>query len=339
MTVLSPPLPHLSNSHVQRLPAARGDLGEWMVRRLRGLSCTAPPRVAAGDVLADEDAQLTLHCIYELSYRGFTGIDDAMERDPEVMMLGRRLEVAMELYLREQLSAHPIDPRRVLMELAAPSDGPSLSAFMLERGDAAELRELMIHRSAYQLKEADPHSWGLPRLSGRAKAAMVEIQFDEYGGGQPGRSHAELFATTMAALDLDPTYGRYLDRLPAVTLATGNLISLFGLQRRLLPALIGHLALFEMTSTGPMQRYSDALGSIGIGSAGREFFDVHVVADAHHCIVALEDLVGGMVDDDPGAGPEICFGALALAHVESRFSSHVMSAFSNGGSSLRDDHR
>src|SRR3712207_8445227 len=42
-------------------------------------------------------------------------------------------------------------------------------------------------RSIYTLKEADPHSWAIPRLTGRAKAALVEIQSDEYGEGRPGR--------------------------------------------------------------------------------------------------------------------------------------------------------
>ncbi len=57
-----------------------------------------------------------------------------------------------------------------------------------------------MHRSAYQLKEADPHSWAIPRLSGPPKAALVEIQADEYGGGRPDRMHAELFADAMEAL-------------------------------------------------------------------------------------------------------------------------------------------
>ena len=50
-----------------------------------------------------------------------------------------------------------------------------------------QVLEFLAHRSAYQLKEADPHSWALPRLSGGPKAAMVEIQADEYGGGSVER--------------------------------------------------------------------------------------------------------------------------------------------------------
>ena len=38
-----------------------------------------------------------------------------------------------------------------------------------------------MHRSAYQLKEADPHTWAIPRLSGSVKAALVEV---EWGAGR-----------------------------------------------------------------------------------------------------------------------------------------------------------
>ena len=48
----------------------------------------------------------------------------------------------------------------------------------------------MLHRSAYHLKEADPFTWAIPRLDGSPKAALVEIQADEYGGGHAARMHA-----------------------------------------------------------------------------------------------------------------------------------------------------
>ena len=82
-------------------------------------------------------------------------------------------------------------------------------------------------------------------MRGRAKAALVEIQHGEYGDGQPELMHATLFADTMRALGLDPTYGAYLDCIPAVTLATVNVMSLFGLHRCWRGALVGHLALLD----------------------------------------------------------------------------------------------
>ena len=84
-----------------------------------------------------------------------------------------------------------------------------------------------MHRSVYHLREADPHTWAIPRLAGRAKAALVEIQIDEYGGGRPERMHAELFRTTMRELGLDDHVRRVRRRGAARSpWPTNNLMSL-----------------------------------------------------------------------------------------------------------------
>ena len=144
--------------------------------------------------------------------------------------------------LRASLPPSGIDVRDVAGALGdvTRGGGLSLSGWLLEHGTRLHAEELAIHRSGYQLKEADPHTWAIPRLTGRAKAAMVKIQADEYGGGEAVEMHASLFADAMRSLGLDPTYGAYVDQLPAVTLATTNLISMCGLHRRLRGALVGH---------------------------------------------------------------------------------------------------
>jgi hypothetical protein len=146
---------------------------------------------------------------------------------------------------------------------------------------------------------------------------------------------SSLFADAMAALDLDATYGAYLDRLPGVTLATTNLISLFGLHRRLRGALVGHLAAFEMNSVGPMSRYGAWLAALGVPAAGRRFYDVHVEADEVHQHIAVDDLVGGLLGDEPDQAGAVVFGASALGAVEGAFSGHLMDAWGDGRSSLR----
>lgn len=71
---------------------------------------------------------------------------------------------------------------------------------------------------------ADPHSFGIPRLDGAVKAALVEIQSDEYGGGRPGRMHAELFRSTMRWFGLNDEYGHYVSAVPPATLAVSSLM-------------------------------------------------------------------------------------------------------------------
>ncbi len=291
-----------------------------------------------GSIAGDDDAQLALHCIYELGYRGFAQVDPEFEVDAWTMALRRDLERRFEAELRAAAGPLPDAAHEYLVELSGATGGRSLSQHVADHGTMAQVREFLIHRSAYQLKEADPHTWALPRLGGAvggaAKAALVTIQHDEYGGGQPGQAHADLFAATMRATGLDDRYGHYLPRLPAATLATGNLISMLGLQRRLLPALLGHLALFEMTSVGPMGRYARALGRLGVSEEGRRFYEVHVTADEYHSRLALTGLVDGYLQDDPEAGAEIAFGAAALTRVESTFAEHLLTAWGAGASSL-----
>jgi hypothetical protein len=95
-----------------------------------------------------------------------------------------------------------------LHRLIEEDDGPSLSQHLERRGTREEFSEFLIHRSAYQLNEADPLSWAIPRLDGPPKATLVEVQADEYGGGDPTRIHARLFAETMDALGLIRPTGR-----------------------------------------------------------------------------------------------------------------------------------
>jgi len=163
---------------------------------------------------------------------------------------------------------------------------------------------------------------------------MVEIQYDEYGSGVAASMHSALFADTLMALGLDPSYGSYVEVLPGVTLATVNLVSMFGLHRRLRAALVGHLAVFEMTSVTPMRRYTEALARLGIGSQGRQFFDVHVTADEGHAVIARDRMVAGLVSAEPELSADLLFGAASLLMLERRFSVHVLDAWAENRSSL-----
>src|ERR1035437_7252891 len=210
----------------------------------------------------------------------------------------------------------------------------ALSTLLLESGSLGQLKEFCVHRSAYPLKAADPHTIAIPRLWGEAKAAMVEIQYDEYGSGRAASMHSTLFADTMTTLGLDSTYGAYLDKLPGPTLATVNLASMFGLHRRWRAAMVGHLAVFEMTSIVPMERYSRALARLGIGPEGRRFYDVHVAVDARHGAIARDRMVAGLIETEPDLGQDLLFGAAAVLLLEKRFARHLLDAWSTGSSSL-----
>jgi hypothetical protein len=328
------------------LPEPRGPLSEALCRDLAtrtALSATTierADRVAAAGAcaLTDEDLQIGLAVLYELHYRGFEGVSDDWEWDPALLRLRAGLERRHLAALRDlvgpvAVTDEPID--RQLTALIAADDGPSLSSFMAKNGTLEQWREYLTLRSVYHLKEADPHTFAVPRLSGRAKAAMVEIQADEYGGGTPERMHSELFAGLMRDLGLDPAYGALWDDAPAVAFASVNTMSLFGLHRRWRGAALGHLAAVEMTSSEPSRRYSAGLRRLGFDERVTVFYDEHVEADAVHEQIASVDMCGSLVADEPGLAPDVLFGAACSLAMDGVAATHLLGAWETGRSALR----
>ncbi|WHE35034.1 iron-containing redox enzyme family protein [Microbacterium sp. BDGP8] len=311
-----------------------------------GLPVDAPEIVGralaeTGDTLRDDDLQLALFLMYALHYGSLPGLDASWEWEPSLIAARGRIERAFEAGLRD--SAEVIDPpepdrdavARWLFDLTAPTAGPGMSRYVAKKASLEQLREFLILRTVYTLREADPHSWAIPRLSGRSKAALVEIQSDEYGGGDPARVHATIFAQSVRGAGLDDTYGAYIDMVPAVVLASHNAMSLFGLHRRLRGAIVGHLAAFEMTSSIPNRSYGDGFRRLGFGTDVTWYFDEHVEADAVHEQIAGRDLAGSLAEDEPDLLPDILFGARACLVMDDLVGDHVLAAWEAGRSALR----
>lgn len=295
---------------------------------------------APSNVLGDEDLQLALYLAYELHFGGLPGVDDRWEWDPDLLRARAMLEAVFEQALRARHDLPDCAPARVPQTLfamaAADNDRPSLAAYIARNASVEQVAEVLVLRSPYQLKEGDPQTFAIPRLSGRAKAALVEIQTDEYGGGRPHRMHAALFAQSMRALGLDDTPNAYLDQVPAVVLASHNALSLFSLHRRLRGALCGHLAAFEMTSSLPAKRWVSGMQRLGLGPPAFEFFDEHIEADAVHEQIAAHDLCGALVADQPELVGDVLFGAATCLELDAVVAEHVLAAWEQGGTALRE---
>ena len=335
-----------------KLPAERGPLSRRMLELLRGQPDSSAierdsvieraierSMSAAGSVLADDDLQLALWLAYELHYRGLAGVPAEAEWDPAVLAFRHQLEGSFLAALTASVQVDPdVLPAEVparLAKLVAEDDGPALSKYLQRSATEEQFREFVQHRSLYQLKEADPHSWGIPRLTGAAKAALVEIQADEYGGGRLEKMHSELFRVTMRGLGLSDGYADYLDVVPGCTLAISNLMSLFGLHRRWRGALAGHLAVFEMTSSIPNSRYARGIRRLGGNDETARYYDEHVEADAVHEQIAAFDLCGSLALAEPELAGDILFGGAAALALDAAFARHVLACWEAGGSSLR----
>lgn len=322
-----------------RLPEPRGTVSASVIAHLRGTGTgTLMPDgdgLARADPLGD-DLQLALYTLYELHYHGFAGVSDRHEWSPEVLRLRGAVEERFLTALRSATTrTSDVDGLLAGLLREPVEDGGSVSRHLQRTGSLWQLREYAALRSLYHLKEADPHVWVIPRLRGRAKAAMVAVEFDEFGAGRAEDVHARLFAELMDDLGLDSHYGHYLDTGTAEALATVNLMSLCGLHRALRGALVGHFATVEVTSSPGSRRLAEAMRRAGAGRAAQRFYDEHVEADAVHEQIVRRDVVGGLLEDEPLLAPDVAFGIQATGLLEDRLGERLLAAWREDRTALR----
>lgn len=321
------------------LPAGRGALSDAVITALGGGRPMATgPETGQADPYGD-DLQLALYVLYELHYQGFEGVDDEREWDPELLEFRRALEQRFLESLRRQVrsvsTAEEALAALLIEPVIADDEDAGVSHYLQREGSLENLREYAALRSLYHLKEADPHAWVLPRLYGRAKAAMAAVEFDEFGAGRAQDLHARLYADLMEDLALDIGYGHYLDVAPAEALATVNQMSLFGLHRSLRGALVGHFAAVEVTSSPGSRRLAQAMRRTGAGPAAERFYDEHVEADAVHEQIVRRDVIGGLLADDPQLEADVAFGIESTNFLEDRLGAQVLHAWRGNRSALR----
>ena len=175
-----------------QIPQPRGPLTEALLDALTSGSADFEHLLAVRPA-PGEDAALALWVLHELHYRGFDAVPDDLEWDPDLLRLRATLERDLEARLRERFTP-PAGLSFVedFFDWLADQDGLSVAAHVQRHADRAQVEELLRVRSIYHLKEADPTAWVVPRLGTRAKAALVELQYDEYGAGDPNRLHHHL---------------------------------------------------------------------------------------------------------------------------------------------------
>jgi hypothetical protein len=282
------------------------------------LALVALPR----SVTTDRDVQLALWTIYELSYRGFDDVEPQHEWDVELIALRVAIERSFEDELRHatwQSVDDAIDPSRdvgdLILGLVESSPGSQLSSYLRRYATTEQMCDFLRERSVQQLKESDPQSLLIPRLEGPAKVALAELQYDEYGAGRPERLHQTMYADTLLAVGLNPDYGAYVNEITALSLASANVMSMFGMNRRLLAAAVGHLAAFEASSSVPSRRIAAGLERLNLADAA-PYFTEHVEADAVHEQIAARDICGSLVRADPSLLADVVFGVACVLYLD-----------------------
>lgn len=307
------------------LPQPRGPLTAGLFDALRN-------GVAPSDVTGPpDDEALALWVLHELHYRGFDEVSEELEWDPDLLRIRGRLERDLEERLRSRFirpeGVSFVDDFFVWLD---GQDGVSLARHVHRDASHEQVVELLRVRSLYHLKESDPVAWLVPRLGVRAKAALMELQYDEYGGGDPNRLHHHLFAAGMAASGLDPAYDANVDLATREVFEQNNTLSLFGLHRRLRAAALGHLAAFEATSSLPSRRMAQGLERLGFPDEMVAYYAEHVEADAVHEQLAVRTIAAALLEEEPELEEDLWFGAFTCLDLEERFARTMLARWGVG---------
>jgi Iron-containing redox enzyme len=307
------------------LPQPRGPLTEELFTSLRTGSAV-PTATGSG-----EDAALALWVLHELHYLGFDELDERLEWDPDLL----RLRVDLERELEDRLRSRFTLPAGVsfvddFFDWLDEQEGTSIARHVHRDASREQVDELLRIRSIYHLKESDPVSWLVPRLGVRAKAALMELQFDEYGNGDPNRLHHHLYADGMRASGMEPSYDAHIDLAPLEVLEQNNALSLFGLHRRHRAAAVGHLAAFEATSSLPSRRMAQGLERLGYPAEMVEYYAEHVEADAVHEQLAVRTIAAALLEEEPELEEDLWFGAFTCLDLEDRFARTMLARWGVG---------
>ncbi len=317
-----------------KLPAPAGPVSGALIAQLSGrVQDLTRVRPDGADPMG-RDIQLALFVAYELSYRGFRGTDQAWEWDADLVGLRGRLERSFLQHLRR--CAGDVAGTDAQAEMRRPTgeppDGPA--HFLRTAGTWQQMCEYFVHRSVYHLKEPDLQVWVIPRLADAAKAALMAMAYQHYGATTAAHMRQRLFADLLSAAGLDGGYLAYLDLVPAEALAAVNAVSMFGLNRSLRGAAIGHLAAAEMACPPASQQLVSALQRLRAPAACARFYRDRIAPDVVSERV-VDDVVGGLLADEPELAADVVLGIRARHVVEDRLAEHMVKCWADGETSLR----
>lgn len=314
------------------LPQPVGPVSGHASALLDARTNASSPRIPLRDDPFDHDLQLGLYMLNELHFGGWGGVSDTFEWQGGVAAFRSALSAEFERRLRCALPAVSADPREEAHRLLA-LGGPSVSGHLRDNGTIEQVRESMIMRTPYQSKEADPHTFALPRFSGTTKRVFTEIQSGEYGVGHRC-SHAELFADAMEGLGLDATPNAHVNSCTGVGLATSNLVTLGAMQRRLRGIVLGQLSLFEMDSVVPNRAMVECCDRLGLDASVRPFFHIHVMADTEHEQMVEQAFLTDYPVLESDQVDNLLLGLRAQSMIDHAIAAEIVPAWESGRSAL-----
>jgi hypothetical protein len=185
-------------------------------------------------------------------------------------------------------------------------------------------RNFLIQSSADLLAEASASALGVIGEFGAPQSALFRILIDEFGYGDHGKKHSQLYRTTMSGFGLNTEYNAYWPLWDTPALAVHNTIHCLFQSPRHFFKQVGFLLFAETAyqhSTGEHFQYLKKHHPTVDGT----YFGEHAHIDIHHTRMVVDEVVAPLVDKfGPEVGHEILTGAEATRAVFAASDAHML---------------
>jgi len=142
------------------------------------------------------------------------------------------------------------------------------------------------------------------KLPVQAKLELARNYWDEMGQGNAGGMHGPMLSRLAQALHLQS------GEVVWESLALGNLMLAFAMNRRYTYHSLGALGVIELTAPGRAAQVNEGLRRLGVEGQVRKYFALHATLDIKHSEAWNSEVIRPLVASEPEIAVAIAEGAL-----------------------------
>jgi hypothetical protein len=217
-----------------------------------------------------------------------------------------RMRAGAEPWLRDL----PEDPDAFVawfeaLQGAGPGEDDPLFPWLANEADLESMRWFLLQEVAGEAGFDDLVAYAQVKMPARPKLELARNYWDEMGRGNAGGMHGPMLDKLAQALDLHPT----LDGTVWPSLALGNTLVAFSLNRRYAYHALGALGVVELTAPWRAEHVAQGLKRLGVGPE-RKYYALHATLDVEHSRTWNAEVLRPLAGERPEAIRSLAEGAV-----------------------------
>lgn len=188
---------------------------------------------------------------------------------------------------------------------SAPGENDPLFPWLASEAGREEMRWFLTQEVAGEAGFEDLVAMAQVRMPDRPKLELARNYWDEMGRGSLGGMHGPMLMRLADHLELSPS----IDRTVAASLALGNLLVAFSMNRRYAFHALGALGAVELTAPWRADHVARGLKRLGVGPE-RKYYALHATLDVEHSRAWNAEVLTPLAEDHPECIRSLAEGAV-----------------------------